>query len=102
VAKNGLEKTKCFFEKWITIKKLRNISIILFIVSLPFILKAISLFTVVRDGNGIGLYFIGLEINDKLPYGQIPVYAWSFLAIGVLLILFSVILFFRYRKSKAS
>jgi hypothetical protein len=84
-------------------KKSIYTSVIFFIVSIPFILKAISLFSnAAVDGDGIGLYFLGIEINDKLLYEQIPVYAWSFLAIGVLLIFVSVILLFRYRKSNAS
>lgn len=72
---------------------------IIFVVSIPFILKALELYKrfyiEVRDGDGIGLYFSGIEINDKLPYGQIPFYLWSFLVIGILLIMFSIIVFIR-------
>lgn len=84
--------------------KLRFIAMIIFLISIPFILKALDLYNrfynEVRDGDGIGLYFFGIEINDKLPYGQIPIYLWSFFTIGILLILFAVILFIRAKRRK--
>ncbi|MCO1602522.1 hypothetical protein [Desulfosporosinus nitroreducens] len=56
-------------------KRLRFIAKIIFVISIPFILKALDLYNrfyhEVWDGDGIGLYFFGIEINDKLPYGQI-------------------------------
>ena len=77
---------------------------IIFVISIPFILKALDLYNrfynEVRDGDGIGLYFFGIEINDKLPYGQIPFYLWSFFAIGILLMVFAVILFIRAKRRK--
>lgn len=83
--------------------RLRLISMIIFVISITFILKALHLYSrfynEVRDGDGIGLYFFGIEINDKLPYGQIPFYLWSFLAIGILLFIFSVILFIKSEKA---
>lgn len=86
--------------------RLRIIAGIIFVISIPFILKAINLYNgfynEVSDGDGIGLYFLSIEINDKLPYGQIPFYLWSFLVIGILLIIFSVILFIRAKKPKES
>lgn len=58
------------------------------------------LYNEVKDGDGIGLYFLGIEINDKLPYGQIPLYLWSFLTIGVLLIISSIFLILRAKRRK--
>jgi len=86
------------------VNNLRFIAKIIFAISILFILKALDLYYIfyigVRDGDGIGLYFLGVEINDKLPYGQIPFYLWRFLAIGTLLIIFSVILFIWAKKRK--
>jgi CRISPR/Cas system-associated protein Cas10 (large subunit of type III CRISPR-Cas system) len=86
------------------VNRLRFAAIILFLVSILFIAKALDLYNrfynEVRDGDGIGLYFYGFEINDKLLYEQIPFYLWSFLAIGILLIIFSVILFIRAKRRK--
>ncbi len=84
--------------------RLRFLAIIIFVISTPFILKALELFNrfyvEVRNGDGIGLYFLGFEINDKLSYGVIPFYFWSFLAIGIVLIILSIILFVRAKSSK--
>lgn len=84
--------------------RLRFIAMIIFVISIPFILKALDLYNrfynEVRDGDGIGLYFLGIETNDKLPYGQIPIYLWSFFIIGILLMVFAVILFIRAKRRK--
>lgn len=82
--------------------KLRFTSIIIFIISLPFINIALKLYhelyAEVRDGDGIGLYFLGIEINDKLSYEQIPSYFWGFLTVGLLLIVISFFLFFKTKN----
>lgn len=84
--------------------KLRFIAKIIFAISILFVLKALELFFknkyLVRDGDGTGIYFYGFEINDKVPYGQIPFYLWLFLAIGTLLLIFSVILFILVKRRK--
>jgi len=58
------------------VRRLRFIAMIIFAISILFILKAVDLYNTlyheVWDGDGIGLYFFGIEINDRLPYGQIP------------------------------
>ncbi|MFT4414285.1 hypothetical protein ACLM5H_10550 [Fredinandcohnia humi] len=30
------------------------------------------------DGEGIGVYFLGFEVNDRVPEGNIPLYAKGF------------------------
>lgn len=84
--------------------RLRFHAKIVFVISILFILKALELFNrfyiEVRDGDGIGLYFLGFEINDKLPYGEIPFYLWGFLTIGMLLIILSIFLFHRAKRCK--
>jgi hypothetical protein len=69
-------------------------SILLIVFSSAFILKSISLSRMIKDGDGIGLYFLGFEINDKILFEQIPKYSWSFLIIGLVLIFVSVVLFY--------
>lgn len=84
--------------------KLGFIAKIIFAISLLFILKALELFFknkyLVRDGDGTGIYFYGFEINDKVPYGQIPFYLWLFLVIGTLLLIFSVVIFILAKRRK--
>ena len=86
-------------------KASKHLSAITLIVSIPFLLKAFSLFNTanyaVKDGDGIGLYFLGVEINDRLRYEQIPLYSWMFLIIGVLLIASSTTLYIKSRNVKA-
>lgn len=78
-------------------RKLKYLLILTYISSLCFLLKSIGLFTMPIDGDGIGLDFLGIEINDRLPNAQIPQYAWTFLLIGALLMLISVAI---HRKTK--
>jgi hypothetical protein len=35
------------------------------------------------DGNGIGIYFLGIEINDRVPEESIPPYAIGLFAAGL-------------------
>ncbi|KAA0547101.1 hypothetical protein FZW96_14075 [Bacillus sp. BGMRC 2118] len=39
------------------------------------------------DGDGIGVYFLGQEINDRVPEENIPTYSIGFLISGLLAIL---------------
>ena len=79
----------------------KYISTLALLASIPFFVKALMLFRMIngtnRDGDGIGLYFLGLEINDRVPYGQIPLYLAAFLVMGLLLIALSTLI---YSKSK--
>ncbi|MGM0877387.1 MAG: hypothetical protein ACQEWV_22300 [Bacillota bacterium] len=45
------------------------------------------------DGDGIGIHFFGLEINDRVPEASIPTYAIGFLVASfiTLLIAFALI-----------
>jgi hypothetical protein len=36
------------------------------------------------DGNGIGIYFLGFEINDRVPEKSIPPYAIGFFAASLI------------------
>ncbi len=55
-----------------------------FVLGALCVLKFIDLLTIDPDGDGIGVYFYGLEINDKVPEGSIINYAMSFLGIGAI------------------
>ena len=35
------------------------------------------------DGNGIGLYFLGFKINERVLTSEIPAYARGFLAVSI-------------------
>jgi hypothetical protein len=35
------------------------------------------------DGNGIGIYFLGFEINDRVPEKSVPPYAIGFFAASI-------------------
>lgn len=78
----------------------RVLSIFLMLTSIPFILKSVSLFNTIKDGDGIGLYFLGIEFNDKLRFEQIPKYAWGFLIIGLSLILISWVIYLKSLNNK--
>lgn len=47
------------------------------------------------DGDGIGVYFLGLEINDRVPEADIPQYAIGFFISGLITILISLFLLTR-------
>ncbi|CAM3540751.1 hypothetical protein GCM10009865_07670 [Aeromicrobium ponti] len=44
------------------------------------------------DGNGIGIHFLGFEINDRVPKASIPVYAIGFLASSLVTLLTGIVL----------
>lgn len=44
------------------------------------------------DGDGIGLYFLGIEINDTVPEGSIPSYAIGFLISSLIALVTSLVL----------
>lgn len=44
------------------------------------------------DGDGIGIHFIGFEINDRVPKASIPVYAIGFLASSLVTLLIGIVL----------
>lgn len=54
-------------------------------------------------GEGIGVYFYGLEINDRVKNENIMSYGYSFFAIGALLILSGIyMIYFHVFKNKKS
>jgi hypothetical protein len=59
------------------------------------------------DGAGIGVYFLGLEINDRVPEANIPTYAIGFFVASFITLLIALALvgktFFKLSgNSKAS
>jgi len=64
--------------------------IVLFLVGALFTYKGINLYLSYFnfiDGDGIGIYFLGFEINDKVPIGYVPIYATSITILGIMLII---------------
>ncbi|TYS67450.1 hypothetical protein FZC76_12740 [Sutcliffiella horikoshii] len=43
------------------------------------------------DGGGIGVYFLGLEINDRVLEANMPTYAIGFFIAGLCTLLISII-----------
>ncbi|MDP5276283.1 hypothetical protein [Chengkuizengella axinellae] len=55
------------------------------------------------DGAGIGIYFLGIEINDRVRTEQIPSYANGFFITGIITLLVSIVLFVKnLNRNKAS
>jgi hypothetical protein len=48
------------------------------------------------DGDGIGIHFLGLEINDRVSEASIPTYAVCFFVVSFITLL---IAFYSYRKN---
>ncbi|OCA90373.1 hypothetical protein A8F94_00295 [Bacillus sp. FJAT-27225] len=44
------------------------------------------------DGDGIGVYFLGLEINDRVPEANIPSYAIGFFVASFITLFISLAL----------
>ena len=44
------------------------------------------------DGDGIGVHFLGLEINDRVPEANIPTYAIGFFVASVITLLVAFVL----------
>jgi hypothetical protein len=64
-------------------------------------LKLKSLGTEV-DGDGIGVYFWGIKINDHVSEIDIPSYANGFLGVGTILLILAICLFFILLKRKTA
>jgi hypothetical protein len=63
-------------------------------------LRSIGLVEV--DGNGIGVYFLGMEINEKVAAADIISYANGFLGSGTIFLLLAVCLFVILLKEKST
>jgi hypothetical protein len=83
-------------------KRFKYYSAIVLATSMYFIFKSVSLFNGVKDGDGIGITLLGLELNDRVPYEQVPQYSWAFLTIGVILMVISVIIHYKSKTCRAS
>ncbi|MGM7702799.1 hypothetical protein ACSVDE_13805 [Pseudalkalibacillus sp. Hm43] len=79
---------------------------------LPVLFVGLSILTVLKglelhsygtnvDGQGIGVYFLFFEINDRVPENDIPAYAYGFFLSSLAALLVAIGLFFnRYLKLK--
>lgn len=68
------------------------VSISLAILTILLISKGFQLWSYGTDvdGNGIGVFFLGLEINDRVLEASIPTYAIGFFIAGVCTLLISI------------
>jgi hypothetical protein len=62
------------------------IIVLLFLVTVFLVNKELDLRALGSDvdGDGIGIYFWGLEINDRVPEESIPTYAIVFLVVSLI------------------
>ncbi len=79
---------------------------------LPVLFVGLSILTVLKglelrlygtdvDGQGIGVYFLFFEINDRVPENDIPSYAYGFFISSLLALFIAVgLVFNRYLKLK--
>ncbi|MFS0861173.1 hypothetical protein [Fredinandcohnia sp. 179-A 10B2 NHS] len=65
------------------------LAILLGIVSILLVKTGIELWSLGTDvdGDGIGVYFLGFEINDSVPEASIPTYAIGFFVASVVSLL---------------
>jgi hypothetical protein len=70
------------------------LSIFFVFISILMIIKGIDLWSLGTnvDGNGIGIHFLGLELNDRVPEISIPKYAIGFFITSILPILIAFVL----------
>ena len=68
------------------------VSLSLVILTILLLLKGLQLWTYGSDvdGNGIGVYFLGLEINDRVSEANISTYAVGFFIAGLCTLLMSI------------
>jgi hypothetical protein len=64
------------------------------------IVSGISNGTYFKDGDGIGIYFIGTEINDRVPWNEIYIYRDSFFKKGFLMLIIGAAFYLFHRKMK--
>jgi len=66
--------------------------------------KGIELWTVIDqvDGNGIGLHFLGIEINEVVLKEQLPSYAFGFTAAAIIPLLVAIKIAVKLKISKKS
>jgi hypothetical protein len=77
-------------------------SVVYFISSLKLakVVSGINSGTYFKDGDGIGVYFMGLEVNDRVPWNDIYLYRDSFLKKGCLMLLIGAGCYLFHRKMK--
>ncbi|SFK34005.1 hypothetical protein SAMN04487936_111121 [Halobacillus dabanensis] len=76
-------------------KTMTGIGWLIMVIAALMLFKAVGLFTVGTnvDGDGIGIHFLGMEINDRVPETEIPMYATQFLMYGSTTLLIALIMF---------
>ncbi|WBL16910.1 hypothetical protein [Sutcliffiella sp. NC1] len=67
---------------------------ILILLAISLLIKGFNLLSVGKsvDGDGIGVYFLFMEINDRVPVESIPAYAIGFFISSIVAFLLSAVL----------
>ncbi|WP_316568938.1 hypothetical protein [Neobacillus sp. YIM B06451] len=73
------------------------------ILGVLFFEKGMSLLGAIHlvDGEGIGLSFLGIEVNDRIPAGHIIYYSIGFILFGVTLFCTAFVMVFKYIRKVA-
>ena len=71
------------------------LSIFTLVVSFLLFLDAFKLLNLKPDGEGTGVYLFGLfEMNDKVPYEQVSLYANVYIAVAVIVLMITLFVLF--------
>jgi Fe2+ transport system protein B len=76
-------------------KALNGVGSLILLLAAFILFKAVGLFMMGTDvdGDGIGVYFLGMEINDRVPEAEIPTYATQFLKYGMITLVGALVMF---------
>ncbi len=80
--------------------KYMAISALFLAIGLILFHKYIELKNIVFDGDGIGIYLLGIEINDRVTNEQVATYEYGFFMASVLCLVVIFIMIYRLVKSK--
>ncbi|MBC8059318.1 MAG: hypothetical protein H7Y18_01480 [Clostridiaceae bacterium] len=51
-----------------------------------------------KDGDGIGVYFIGFEINDRAQWDELYIYRDMFLSRAIIIMILALVSFIIYKR----
>ncbi|WP_077618481.1 hypothetical protein [Bacillus sinesaloumensis] len=70
------------------------VSVVLVFLTVTLFVKGLELWSIGSnvDGDGIGIYFLGMEINDRVPVKSIPGYTTGFFILSFAAFLITIAL----------
>ncbi len=77
-------------------------SVVYFISSLKLakVVSGINCGTYFKGGDGIGVYFMGLEVSDRVPWNEIYIYRDSFFKKGLLMLIIGAAFYLFHREMR--